>query len=93
MKVNHKVDCPYKHCKFQSSVYSTFNAHKSKTHREHTWKDFKPEIIASRMVNDVCDNVVDESQDEKEQLATSDTEDLEVMEEACDDLCDLRKHL
>ena len=36
LKLNHKVDCPYKECKFQSSVYSTFNGHKSKTHREHT---------------------------------------------------------
>lgn len=32
-----------------------------------------------------------ESQGELEQLPTSDTEDLEVMDEACDDLCSLGK--
>lgn len=30
-----------------SSVYSTFNAHKSKEHRDHNCRMFKSEIIAN----------------------------------------------
>lgn len=45
------------------------------------------------MTNDACDDIADESQNEKEQLGTSDTEELEVMEEACDDPCGLEKQL
>lgn len=92
LKVNHKVDCPFKDCKFQSSVYSTFNAHKSKTHKEHTWKNFKSEIIVST-TSDTCDEAASESRGEVEQQETFDTEDLDVLEEACDDLCGLEKQL
>ncbi len=45
---NEKIQCPYKHCKFQSSVYATFNAHLSKKHNGHDWKMLKPEIVSGQ---------------------------------------------
>ncbi len=60
-------------------------------HREHTWKNFKSEIIVSTTSD--SDEAANESQGEVEQQETSDTEDLDVMEEACDDLCGLGKQL
>lgn len=90
LKVNHKVGCPFKDFEFQSSVYSTFNAPKSKTHKEHTWENFKPEIIVC-ITSDACNEAVDESQGEVEQAETSDTEDFNIVEEACDDTCGLGK--
>ncbi len=38
----------YKHCKFQSSVYATFNAHLSKKHNGHDWRMLKPEIVSGQ---------------------------------------------
>lgn len=52
LKVNHKVRCPYKDCNFETSIYSTFKAHKSKTHKEHNWKRFKSEIVGCGPSND-----------------------------------------
>lgn len=51
LKVHHKVICPFNGCNFESNVYSTFNAHKSREHKEHDWRMFKAEIISSNNDN------------------------------------------
>lgn len=51
LKVNHKVMCPYKDCTFESGVYSTFKAHKSKVHKEQNSKRFKSEIIGQDFIS------------------------------------------
>lgn len=38
------MKCPYEICIFESNVYSTFNAHKSKAHRLPSQKHLKPDI-------------------------------------------------
>lgn len=46
----------FKESSFQSSVYSTFNAHKSKEHKEYNWRMFKSEIVSDAghvMVEDI----------------------------------------
>jgi len=68
LKVNQKVQCPYAGCRFESSVYSTFNAHKSKAHREDNWKMFKKEIVNV----DISDENK-ESDEQDEQMSTEDT--------------------
>ena len=67
LKVNHSVNCPYKDCNFRSSVYSTFNAHKCKEHRELTWENFKPEIIV-RITTETSDEVSHVSEVEQEMM-------------------------
>ena len=52
LRDNQKVQCPFKGCTFESSVYSTFNAHKSKVHRDMTWTTFKSEIVVSTETED-----------------------------------------
>lgn len=47
LKVNHRVQCPYHDCDFNTNVYSTFNAHVCKQHKTENWRNFKPDIIAS----------------------------------------------
>lgn len=76
LKVNHKVSCPYKDCDFESSVYSTFKAHKSKAHKEHSWKRFKSEIIG-------CDYEGHDRDDAQEQISHAD--DLAELEEVSEE--------
>lgn len=61
LKVNHRVRCPYKDCNFESGVYSSFKAHKSKVHKDQNWKRFKSEIIGQDYVNPNND---DQAQDQ-----------------------------
>ena len=89
LKVNHNVSCPYKDCDFESSVYSTFKAHKSKAHKEHSWKRFKSEIIG-------CDYEGHDQDSAQEQIShADDMAELEgVSEEASEnDIRDLGKQL
>ncbi len=90
LKVNHKVRCPYEDCHFESSVYSTFKAHKSKVHKEQNWKRFKSEIIGQVYVNPDSE---DPAQDQMSHA--DDVEELEEeSEEASEhDLHDLEKQL
>lgn len=46
LKLKQKVLCPYEGCNFQSKVYSTFNAHKSKVHSGNPTTQFKTGIIS-----------------------------------------------
>lgn len=49
LKLKQKVACPYQDCYFESNVYSTFNAHKSKEHQSHIKMAFKPEILPEKV--------------------------------------------
>lgn len=71
-------------------MYSTFNAHKSKAHREDNWKMFKKEIVNVDISDENKDSDVAD-----EQMPTEDTGKIDdVSEEACEiDLHDLEKQL
>lgn len=71
-------------------MYSTFNAHKSKAHREDNWKLFKKEIVNVDISDENKDSDVAD-----EQMPTEDTGEIDdVSEEACEiDLHDLEKQL
>lgn len=45
LKHHEMVDCPFKNCHYHTNVYSSFNAHKSRTHLECEVSDFKTEIV------------------------------------------------
>uniref|UniRef100_A0A8C7WUQ7 C2H2-type domain-containing protein n=1 Tax=Oryzias sinensis TaxID=183150 RepID=A0A8C7WUQ7_9TELE len=89
LKVNHKVRCPYKDCNFETSIYSTFKAHKSKVHHDQNWKSFKSEIIG-------LDNVSDDNDAAQDQMShADDMDDLEdvSVEASENELRDLEKQL
>ena len=88
LKVNHKIGCPYKDCNFESSVYSTFKAHKCKLHKQHNWKRFKSEIIGDYGSNDS-----DVSHDQMSNADHIDELEEESEKVSEDDLCDLKKQL
>lgn len=71
-------------------MYSTFNAHKSKAHREDNWKMFKKEIVNVDISDENKDSDVAD-----EQMPTEDTGEIDdVSEEACEiDLHDFEKQL
>ena len=45
LKHNETVDCPFKNCKYRTNVYSSFNAHKSRSHLSCELSDFKTEMV------------------------------------------------
>lgn len=66
----------FKDCAFESSIYSTFNAHKSKEHREHNCRVFKSELIVGADME--CESTGDIPPDEMNLAETdidSDTEE------------------
>ena len=84
LKVNNRVQCPYKGCYFHTSVYSTFNAHRSMKHRTDNWRMFKPEIVSSVTIETA----------EEEHAPSNHTTDLEDGEDSSnDDLHDLGSQL
>ena len=54
LKVNHRVQCPYNGWNFHTNVYSTSNAHRSKEHKTHNWRMFRPEIVSSGVTNEMA---------------------------------------
>lgn len=80
LKVNHKISCPYKDCDFESSVYSTFKAHKSKAHKNNSWKRFKSEITG-------CDHDQDDAQEQ-----TSHADDMAEFEKAIEEVSENDTH-
>jgi len=85
LKVHHRVQCPYNGCNFHTNVYSTFNAHRSKEHRTHNWRKFRPEIVASSVTNEMV---------QEEHEPPNDTLELEDSEDSTnEDLNDLEKQL
>ena len=45
LKCLETVHCVFNHCDFQTNVYGTFAAHKSRKHTPHTVTDFKPVVL------------------------------------------------
>lgn len=70
LRNNEKVQCPFKDCSFETNVYSTFNAHKSKAHHHHLYEDFKVGVVLSTQLShteeDTADPLVDRSGSEDE---------------------------
>lgn len=62
LKLFQKVQCPYKDCEFETTVYTTFNAHKSRNHdqKESTCSlPFKPGILEQLCDIAECSSVPD----------------------------------
>lgn len=57
LKLKQKVSCPYQGCNFQSNVYSTFNAHRSKEHQYHNKMAFKPETVSHNVLEEPSPNI------------------------------------
>ncbi len=88
LKVNHKVRCPYEDCNFESSVYSTFKAHKSKVHKQQISKRFKSEIVGDNIISH------DSNASQEQMSDADDIEDTEELNEVTEcDLHDLEKQL
>ncbi|XP_066539631.1 uncharacterized protein [Hoplias malabaricus] len=77
LRVNQRVQCPFSDCSFQTTVYSTFNAHQSKQHRTHTWRMFKSEII-SEISQDHAYDLAQEGMSDVDTLELEDTEESTV---------------
>lgn len=85
LKVNQRVQCPYKGCNFHTDVYSTFNAHRSKKHRTDNWRMFKPELVSGSVTDEM---------DQVEHVPPNDPPDLEDSEDSNnDEVHDLGKQL
>ncbi|KAL7877515.1 hypothetical protein SRHO_G00041580 [Serrasalmus rhombeus] len=66
LKRNENVSCMFVGCIFETSVYGTFKAHKSRKHTRHALTDFLPGIVrtstlASPSLDDLC--VVDQDEE------------------------------
>ncbi|XP_026053335.1 uncharacterized protein LOC113039609 isoform X1 [Carassius auratus] len=79
LKLKQSVSCPYEGCQFESNVYSTFNAHKSRVHSGSSTTQFKGPILSNieqlDQLTEVAeevplqdDNCVDESVDDMQDL-------------------------
>ena len=86
LKLKQKVSCPYQGCNFQSNVYLTFNAHKSKEHQDHNKMAFKPEIVSHNVLEEPPPNINIQTEgsapetDEVEAEVTELNEDVEDLE-------------
>ncbi|KAL2080249.1 hypothetical protein ACEWY4_024042 [Coilia grayii] len=85
LKLKQKVPCPYEGCDFQSSVYSTFNAHKSRMHSGCT-TPFKTEVRS------VTSQTEDQHSEEGAETSTQDDTLCEV-EDSADNITDLESQL
>lgn len=70
---------------FTQMGYSTFNAHRSKEHRTHNWRMFRPEIVSSSVTNEMAQ---EEHEPPNDTLESEDSEDS-----TNEDLNDLEKQL
>lgn len=69
LRNNERVQCPFKDCSFETNIYSTFNAHKSKAHQHHCHEHFKLGIMLSTQpghTEDTAQPLVDSSGSEDE---------------------------
>lgn len=64
LKDHQKVQCPFQGCNFESSVCSTFSAHKSKHHQDQNETLFKPELIVRMESNENENDSVIDTQEE-----------------------------
>lgn len=89
LKLKQKVSCPFQGCNFQSNVYSTFNAHKSKEHQDHNKMAFKPEIVSHNVLEEPPPNMNTQTED-----SASETDDVEAeVTELSEDVEDLESQL
>lgn len=65
LKNNEAVHCPFKNCSFQTRVYSTFVAHRSRSHRSQNCEHFKAELISCEIeeVEQMIEDTDDQSED------------------------------
>lgn len=85
LKLKQTVPCPYEGCHFQSNVYSTFNAHKSKVHSDSATAKFKTGVESNIECPDQLTEV-------GEQVSSQDDIECEF-EESVDDIQDLDTQL
>lgn len=82
LKLKQRVLCPYEGCIFQSSVYSTFNAHKSRVHSGSATSQFKTGIMSNIEGPDQLTQVEEENplEDDTEDgfESVNDIQDLEI---------------
>ena len=45
LKKHEMVDCPFNNCQYRTNVYSSFNAHRSRSHPNGDISDFKNEVL------------------------------------------------
>lgn len=77
LRLKQKVSCPYQGCNFQSSNYSTFNAHKSKEHPVHSTMAFKSEILSGNIPEEPPPSLNIQAEDN---VSVADDSDFEVMD-------------
>lgn len=68
---------PYKDCNFETCVYTTFNAHKSRHHdgkKMHSQLQFKPDILTCTEA--LGENVQTENESDTEETTNFQEEDL-----------------
>lgn len=84
LKLRQMVACPYQDCNFQSSVYSTFTAHKSKEHQMHNKTAFKPEIVSKNVAEKLPTNVSAQVEERDPEIDDIDCEVPELNEDVED---------
>lgn len=86
IRMHQNVQCPYQDCNFETSVYTTFNAHKSRNHdgrKMHSQLQFKPEILTrteplGEVVQPENESDIEDATDfQEEDLTADNTDDLE----------------
>ena len=77
LRLKQKVSCPYQGCNFQSSNYSTFNAHKSKEHPVHSTMAFKSEILSGNIPEEPPPSLNIQAEDN---VSVADDSDFEVVD-------------
>nr|XP_055032090.1 uncharacterized protein LOC129420928 isoform X1 [Misgurnus anguillicaudatus] len=89
LRNNEKVQCPFKDCVFETNVYSTFNAHKSKAHHHNRPgpEHFKLGIISSTQDSHTEENPA------QPPIDSIDSEDECNLPEEQDNLDDTRQKL
>lgn len=79
-----KVQCPYQDCNFETSVYTTFNANKSRDHdgrQMHSQLQFKPGTVTHTETFEVF-----QTENERDIQDTTDFQEEHLMADNIDDL-------
>ena len=81
LRHNETVPCVFLGCTFKTNIYSTFNTHKNRKHNQHSFKDFKANVVCASSNLHQLDNSADESIDtdhEYKTLSCFDPEELQL---------------
>ena len=68
------MDCPFKNCNYRTNVYSSFNAHKSRSHLNCEVSDIKTEMVV------IEDCQLDQSEDQSDEAGPSQNVELDAPE-------------